>query len=172
MTKEIYLAGGCFWGCQKFFSLLPGIISTEVGYANGHGGITPTYELVCSGATNFAEVLKVEYDSQKIDLNFVLENFYKIINPTTLNKQGPDIGTQYRSGIYYTNKTDEPIITSSLLELQKEYNEPIVVENMPLKNYFRAEDYHQDYLDKNPNGYCHIGEDKFELARACYIGEK
>ena len=164
MKKEIYLAAGCFWGCQKFFELIDGIIEVKVGYANGNTQ-NPTYEQVYTGQTGFAEAMKVIYDSNKIDLNYVLKQYYYIIDPTTLNKQGPDIGTQYRTGIYYTNKEDEEVITQSLKELQKDYTQPIVVENKPLQNFYEAEEYHQNYLDKNPSGYCHIGQSKFDYAK-------
>ena len=164
LKKEIYLAGGCFWGCQKFFELLEGIIEVKVGYANGNIE-NPTYEQVCTGITGFAEAMQVIYDSSKVDLNHILEQYYFIIDPTTLNRQGPDKGTQYRTGIYYTSEEDKTIIDLSLNKLQKKYANPIVVENLPLKNFYEAEEYHQNYLDKNPNGYCHIGQDKFNYAK-------
>ena len=164
MEKVIYLAGGCFWGVEKYLSLLPGIIATEVGYANGHTK-NPTYEEVCKGNTGHAEAVRVIYDANQGGLDFVLEQFYNIINPTVKDRQGPDIGNQYRTGIYFTDPREEAIIANSLANLQKSYDDPIVVENLSLTSYYTAEEYHQKYLDKNPGGYCHIPEAKFQEAR-------
>ena len=161
MKKEIYLAGGCFWGVEKYLDLLEGIISTEVGYANGHTQ-NPTYEDVCGGETGFAEAVRVVYDAAAIDLPALLNQFYNIIDPTTKNRQGPDIGHQYRTGIYYTDLAEAAIVAKSLETLQKSYEASIVTENLPLENYYKAEEYHQKYLDKNPGGYCHIPEHKYE----------
>lgn len=161
--KEIYLAGGCFWGTEKYLSLVKGIVSTEVGYANGNTQ-NPTYEDVCHKNTGHAETVKVLYDPNIVSLEFILKLYYDVINPISINRQGNDIGTQYRTGIYYTDDRDKEIINESIKELQKKYDKPIAIEVMPLKNYYRAEEYHQKYLDKNPNGYCHIGRDKFEKA--------
>ena len=155
MQKEIYLAGGCFWGVEKFLALLDGVISTEAGYANGYTE-NPTYEDVCTGGTGFAETVRVVYDPALASLDFLLTQFYKIIDPTTKNCQGPDIGSQYRTGIYHTNPADAAIAAKSLNDLQREYDAPIVTECLPLENYYKAEEYHQKYLDKNPGGYCHI----------------
>lgn len=161
---EIYLAGGCFWGVEKYFSLIKGVTETEVGYANGNTE-SPSYEQVCRDNTGHAETVKVVYDSEEVDLAFILNMYYEVIDPTSLNKQGGDKGVQYRTGIYYTNELDLPIIKGSIAELAKKYEEPIVVEVSPLKNFYLAEEYHQKYLDHNPLGYCHIGEHKFDLAR-------
>ena len=155
--KEIYLAGGCFWGTEKYFSLVPGIVETEVGYANGNTQ-NPTYEDVCYRDTGHAETVKVRYNPNEIRLEFILKLFYDVIDPTSVNRQGNDVGTQYRTGIYYVDEKDKDIILNSVKELQKSYTKPIAIEVMPLRNYYAAEEYHQDYLDKNPNGYCHIGE--------------
>lgn len=153
--QEIYLSGGCFWGTEAYIKKLPGITSTEVGYANG---ITdhPTYEDVCSGETNAAECVRVEYDADVIPLSLLLEAFLRTIDPTSLNKQGNDRGTQYRTGIYWTDDSDAFIVKSTLAQLQQNLDKPIVVEAEPLKSFFPAEEYHQDYLDKNPSGYCHV----------------
>ena len=164
MKKEIYLAGGCFWGVEKYLALLGGVISTEVGYANGHSQ-NPTYEDVCRGNTGFAEAVRVVYDAKLLDLLTLLDQFYNIIDPTTKNRQGPDIGHQYRTGIYHTEPDDAAIVVKSLSNLQKSYEAPIVTENLPLENYYKAEEYHQKYLDKNPGGYCHIPEYKYEEIR-------
>lgn len=162
--KTIYLAGGCFWGVEKYFSLLPGVIATEVGYANGTG-LTPTYEEVCRGNTGHAEAVKVEYNPAVISLPFLLQKYYDVIDPVSVNRQGNDKGTQYRTGIYYEDAADRAVIEASLKELQKKYKEPVAVELMPLTHFFPAEAYHQDYLDKNPGGYCHIPRARFEAAK-------
>ncbi|MDD2397908.1 MAG: peptide-methionine (R)-S-oxide reductase MsrB [Tissierellia bacterium] len=159
-NKLIYLAGGCFWGTEKYLGLIYGVVETEVGYANGNTE-NPSYEDVCRRNTGHAETVKVVYNPEKIDLENLLGLFYKAIDPVALNSQGYDIGTQYRTGVYYVNKKDEAVINASLDELQKEYNEPLAVEVMELKNYYAAEEYHQKYLEKNPGGYCHIGESDF-----------
>lgn len=164
MIKEIYLAGGCFWGVEKYLSLLPGVVSTEAGYANGKT-LHPTYEEVCYEDTGHAEAVKVEYDDKKTSLSELLENFYKVIDPTSKNKQGPDIGKQYRTGIYFSDPYDIHVIELSLRELQEKYEKPLAIEVLPLQNYYKAEGYHQDYLDKNPNGYCHISPKMFEFAK-------
>lgn len=164
MKKEIYLAGGCFWGTEKYLQNIPGIVSTEVGYANGNTE-NPTYEEVCNHNTGHAETVKVEYDDEVIGLPYILELYYDVINPVSVNRQGGDVGSQYRTGIYYTKDQDAPVIEESIEKLQKQYKETIAIERVPLRNYYKAEEYHQKYLDKNPGGYCHIGTDKFEKAK-------
>lgn len=172
MKKEIYLAGGCFWGTEKYLQNIPGVLSTEVGYANGDTE-NPTYEEVCRKNTGHAETVKVEYDDNKIGLPFILDLYYDVINPISKNRQGGDIGTQYRTGIYFTDEKDEEAILASIDNLQKSYKEKIAIEVKPLVNYYKAEEYHQRYLDKNPGGYCHIGVDKFEKAeKAVDISKK
>lgn len=163
-NKMIYLAGGCFWGAEKYIGLVNGVVSTEVGYANGNTE-NPTYEDVCRKNTGHAETVKVIYNPEEVSLENLMKFFYKAIDPTAVNRQGNDIGSQYRTGIYYVEKEDEAIIKASLDELQKEYREPIAIELVELKNYYLAEEYHQKYLDKNPSGYCHIGETEFHELR-------
>lgn len=153
--KRIVLGGGCFWGVEEFFSRINGVMNTEVGYANGRTE-NPTYEDVCYGNTYFAEVCLIDYDENIISLEEILNKFWSIIDPTTLNRQGNDIGSQYRTGIYYVDKADEEIIIKSVDNLQKNYIKKIATEIKPLENYYKAEEYHQRYLKKNPNGYCHI----------------
>lgn len=160
-NKVIYLAGGCFWGTEKYMSLIKGVVDTEVGYANGKTQ-NPTYEDVCRRNTGHAETVRVVYNPEEIPLEDLLKLFYRVIDPTAVNRQGNDIGTQYRTGIYYVDKEDEAIIRASLDELQKKYKEPLAVELMDLQNFYVAEDYHQDYLDKNPSGYCHISQAEFD----------
>jgi len=162
--KEIYLAGGCFWGVEKYLSLIKGVVSTEVGYANGSTQ-NPTYEDVCYRNTGHAETVKVLYNPDELSLERILSLYYEIIDPLAKNKQGNDIGTQYRTGIYYVDDRDKEVIENSLEDLQRRYDKPIMVEMMSLRNYYPAEEYHQKYLDKNPGGYCHIGEEKFEKCR-------
>lgn len=153
--KTITIAGGCFWGVEAYYSQIPGVIATEVGYANGKT-VAPTYEAVCSHLTGHAEVVKVDYDPDVISLTDLLERFFRIVNPTSWNRQGPDIGDQYRNGIYYTDPEDKQIIEDYVNSQRENYDEPIVTEIDPLDYYYKAEEYHQKYLKKNPNGYCHI----------------
>ena len=162
--KTIYLAGGCFWGTEHFLSLVPGVIDTEVGYANSNVP-NPSYREVCTGNTGAAETVRVVYDSDSITLPFLLSLYYKTIDPTSLNRQGNDRGTQYRTGIFYTDSAELPVIEKSIEELQKSYRHPIAIEVTPLKNFYLAEDYHQDYLDVNPGGYCHINPSLFRMAK-------
>jgi peptide-methionine (S)-S-oxide reductase/peptide methionine sulfoxide reductase msrA/msrB len=162
--KEIYLAGGCFWGTEKYLSGIRGIVKTDVGYANGHTE-NPTYQEVCHNNTGHAETVRVFYDPSAVRLEFILSLYYDVINPTSVNRQGGDCGTQYRTGIYYVEESDVEVIKKSLEELQAKYDKPIAIELLPLRNYYLAEEYHQKYLDKNPNGYCHIRKEKFEQAR-------
>ena len=164
MDKEIYFAGGCFWGTEHFFKQINGVTATQVGYANGNIE-NPTYEQVYTDSTGFVEVVKVAYDPKVVSLEMLLDLFFKTIDPTSLNQQGEDIGTRYRTGIYWVNSEDEKAVTKALSKLQKNYEKPIVVENEPLKNFYNGEEYHQDYLDKNPSGYCHITPELFELAK-------
>ncbi len=163
-TKDIYFAGGCFWGTEHFFKQVRGVVATEVGYANGNG-IKPSYKQVSKGDTGFTETVKVTYDPNIVDFELLIDLFLKTIDPTTLNRQGNDIGTQYRTGIYYIDTEDKVIIQNKIAELAKQYTKKIVVEIEPLQNFYDAETYHQSYLEKNPGGYCHIGPNLFELAR-------
>ena len=142
------LALGCFWGPEKKFGKIEGIVETEVGYC---GGKMPnvTYKEVCSGETDHAEVVKLTFDSKKISYEKILEYFFEFHDPTTLNKQGPDIGTQYRSEIFYNNDKQKKISNTVIEKLNKKFNSKIVTKNSENKNYTRAEEYHQKYLEKN-----------------------
>lgn len=153
--KTIVLAAGCFWGSQAYFRRLPGVIDTVVGYANG---ITPNpvYSDVKNGGTGYAEAVQVRYDPTVISIETLLRHYFRIIDPTTLNRQGPDIGDNYRTGIFYSDPAEVKIIEAALMAEQKKYDRPIVTQVLPLKNFYRAEEYHQDYLEKNPGGYCHV----------------
>lgn len=162
--SEIYFAGGCFWGTEHFLKQIRGVESTQVGYANGKVQ-NPTYEQVCQDNTGFAETVKVVYDPQVVKLDLLIDLFFKTIDPTTLNRQGNDRGSQYRTGIYYTNKADLPAIEADVKAQARNYGKPLVVEIEPLTSFYPAENYHQDYLDKNPGGYCHINPALFELAK-------
>ncbi len=162
--KEIYFAGGCFWGTEHYFKQINGVISTEVGYANGNTE-RPTYEEVYTDTTGFAECVKVVYDPAIITLEFLVELFFRSIDPLSLNRQGNDCGTRYRTGVYYADNDDVITIKSIFDVVEKSIGEPLAVELAPLDNFYPAEEYHQDYLDKNPNGYCHIPTSLMMMAR-------
>jgi len=153
IMKTIVFAGGCFWGVEAYFKMIEGVVETEVGYVAGPG--KTSYQEVCRGAGH-AEAVWIQYDSSKVALKTLLDHLFNIIDPTSINKQGPDIGVQYRSGIY--NYTDEEllIIQAYIKEKQTNYKKPIALELKNKQQFYRAEDYHQDYLDKNKNGYCHV----------------
>lgn len=153
--QVIYLAGGCFWGVEAFISRLKGVNQTEVGYANGRD-LAPTYEKVCTGRTGHAECVKVTYNPKIITLEEILENFFKIIDPYVLNRQGPDIGTQYRTGIYWQEDSQKTIVLKFLSAKQKLSSKRIRTEAHAIGSFYPAEEYHQKYLEKNPQGYCHV----------------
>lgn len=153
--NTIYLAGGCFWGVEGYFKRIEGVKGTTCGYANGRTE-NPSYEDVCRHDTGHAETVKVDFDDEVISLEDLLIYYFRIIDPVSVNKQGNDVGTQYRTGIYYTDESQLPVIKAAIEREQRKYNEKIAVEVLPIENFYTAEEYHQDYLDKNPNGYCHI----------------
>ena len=150
---EIYLAGGCFWGLEEYFSRIPGVEQTTVGYANGQVETT-NYQLIKE--TDHAETVQVIYDPDKITLRAILLYYFRVIDPLSVNKQGNDRGRQYRTGVYYTDEADREVIAQVFSEEEKQLGRKIAVELEPLRHYILAEDYHQDYLKKNPGGYCHI----------------
>lgn len=154
-TRDIYLAGGCFWGVEEYFSRIPGVVATEVGYANGHTQ-DPSYQEVCTDTTGFAETVRVTYDPTAVSLVTILEHYFMIIDPLSLNRQGNDRGTQYRTGVYYVDEESHEVARQVFDREQEKYQSPMVVELEPLTCFFAAEEYHQDYLKKNPAGYCHI----------------
>ena len=164
MIKDIYLAGGCFWGAEHFLKQIDGVVFTEVGFANGNTP-DPTYKEVYTDTTGYAETVHVRYDSGRVGLQFLLRMFFKAIDPLSLNKQGEDEGTRYRTGIYYTDPNDIPVIGAVYGEEQSRFEEPIVVEVKPLEVFYRAEEYHQDYLNKHSDGYCHLPLELFRFAR-------
>lgn len=159
--KTIYLAGGCFWGVQKFFDQFDGVLETEVGYANGPE-TAPSYEDVCD-SSGHAETVKIVYDENRITLTDLLGYYFKVIDPLSVNKQGNDRGIQYRTGIYYTEEGQLPEICAVYQAEEAKAGAKLAVEAMPLKNFFTAEEYHQKYLDKNPGGYCHIPREMFHI---------
>ena len=154
-TRDIYLAGGCFWGVEELFSRIPGVVNAESGYANGTTE-HPTYEEVCHAGTGHAETVRVTYDPAQVDLRTLVEALFAVIDPTSVNRQGNDCGVQYRTGVYYTDEADLPVLQEVFARQQEQLGVPLAVELAPLENYYPAEDYHQDYLRKNPFGYCHI----------------
>lgn len=166
--KEIYLAGGCFWGMEAYIAAINGVFSTEVGYANGHTE-APTYEEVCTRRTGHAETVRVQYDPAVVPLHFLLGLYFSAIDPTVKDRQGADEGPQYRTGVYYTDAGDLKEIQAVFDAVQLRYDKPLMVEVAPLENFYPAEEYHQDYLLKNPNGYCHISREKIADARAARI---
>ena len=161
--KTIYLAGGCFWGVQKYFDQFNGVISTEVGYANGPDR-APSYEEVCK-SSGHAETVKVEYDESVISLTELLKYFFLVIDPTSINKQGNDTGIQYRTGIYYTSEDQLQEAQGAYESEEQKVGGKLTVELEPLRNFFTAEEYHQKYLEKKPGGYCHIPEKLFKMEK-------
>ena len=160
--KTIYLAGGCFWGTQHFFDQFTGVLKTEVGYANGKTE-NPSYEQVRYENTGHAETVKIEYDETKISTEKLLSYYFLSIDPLSLNHQGEDFGVQYRTGIYYEDPELLPAIQTVYAEKERELGAKLAVEIAPLSNFYPAEEYHQDYLNKNPGGYCHIPKKLFHL---------
>lgn len=158
----IYLAGGCFWGLEKLMQSIPGVIDAQSGYANGTGKADAKYQTILGGQTGFRETVRVEYDPAKVSLDHLLLAYFYVIDPTVLNKQGNDTGTQYQTGIYYTNTLAQAVV-ERIVELERGRHKVFAVEVGPLKNYYPAEEYHQNYLDKNPGGYCHISPAKIKL---------
>ena len=162
--KEIYLAGGCFWGAERYLQLIPGVTFTQTGYANGNTP-DPTYEQVYTDATGYAETVRVQYDPRTVSLRFLLEMYFKAIDPLSLNRQGHDTGTRYRTGIYWSDPADEAVVRETAAGVAAALEAPLAVELEPLRNFHPAEEYHQNYLVKNPGGYCHLSPALFELAR-------
>ena len=164
--QTIYLAGGCFWGLQKYMDQFDGVLATEVGYANGpepaegqaakgQAAAAPTYQDVCANSGH-AETVKIDFDPQQLPLEKLLSLYFEVIDPLSVNRQGHDRGIQYRTGIYYTDEAQLPAIRQFLAAQQQKIGQPLAVTAEPLRNYYPAEEYHQKYLDKNPGGYCHI----------------
>ena len=161
--QTIYLAGGCFWGVQKYFDQFDGVLTTEVGYANGPEE-APSYRDVCN-SSGHAETVKIEYDPEVISLTELLGYYFMVVDPLSVNKQGNDCGIQYRTGIYYTDENQLPEIKDVYKEQEEKAGAELAVEMEPLKNFYTAEEYHQKYLDKNPGGYCHIPRKMFSVKK-------
>ncbi len=159
--RTIYLAGGCFWGMQKFFDQFEGVLSTQVGYANGPDR-APTYKEVCSDSGH-AETVRIEYDEEKLPLDRLLDLYFLVVDPLSVNRQGGDEGIQYRTGVYYTAADQLPALQAAFDREAAKVGAPLAVELLPLANFFPAEEYHQKYLDKNPGGYCHIPQRMLHL---------
>ena len=155
MIKEIVIAGGCFWGMEAFYSQMDGVLDVVSGYANSNID-SPSYSEVKKHLTTSVEAIKITYDSSTIDLPLIFYYLFQIVDVTAIDHQGGDYGHQYRSGIYYKKEEEKELALSMVKELQKNYVDKIAIEILPLNNFFLAEEYHQDYLSKNPDGYCHI----------------
>ena len=162
--KAIFLAGGCFWGTEHYMGQFDGVVETVVGYANG-AVEAPSYEEVYTDQTGHVECVKVTYDEDMISLATLCRMFFRSIDPLLLNRQGGDCGTRYRTGIYWTDASDQPVVENIYAEVQSRYDKPLAVEKFPLKCFFPAEEYHQDYLLKNPEGYCHLSLATLKFAR-------
>ena len=158
----IYFAGGCFWGIEQLMQSIPGVIDAQSGYANGTGEKDASYAVVVTGKTGFRETVRVEYDPEQVSLDALLLAYFYVIDPTVKDRQGNDIGTQYQTGVYYTNDKAKETV-ERIAELERSRSEQFFVEIGPLRNYYPAEEYHQDYLVKNPYGYCHIPWEEMEL---------
>ena len=155
--KEIYLAGGCFWGLEEYFSRINGVEDAVSGYANGKVETT-NYQLIHD--TDHAETVKITYDAKVVSLREILLYYFRVIDPLSVNKQGNDVGRQYRTGIYYQNDEDKEIVEQVVAEKEEQLGKKVAIERENLRNFVVAEDYHQDYLKKHPNGYCHIDVNK------------
>ena len=155
------MAGGCFWGVEEYFSRIPGVVDTEVGYANGRTQ-DPSYQDVCTDTTGHAETVRVTYDPQVVSLATILQHYFAIIDPLSVNQQGADRGTQYRTGVYYVDERSHQLASEEFARQQETLPTPMAVELEPLTCFFAAEGYHQDYLKKNPGGYCHVSFDSLE----------
>ena len=165
VKKVIYLAGGCFWGLEHLMQSLRGVVDAESGYANGRSEEFANYAAVCTGLTGFRETVKVEYDDEVVSLETLLAAYFAVIDPTLINRQGMDMGTQYQTGIYYTDAESRAIVERVAAEERKKHPR-FYVELRTLENFYPAEEYHQDYLIKNPHGYCHISPAKMAQVRA------
>lgn len=153
--KTIYLAGGCYWGVEKYMQNIPGVRETEVGFANGDTE-NPTYQQVRYENTGHAETVRVVYDETILPLEKLLRLFFRIIDPVSVDRQGEDVGHQYRTGVYTENEADARVVAAELVKLEAQVGQPLAVEACPLCHFYPAEEYHQKYLDKNPGGYCHV----------------
>lgn len=161
MHREIVFAGGCFWGVQEYFSRVPGVVSATAGYAQSKVA-NPDYRQVCSGRTGAVEAVRIIFNPGRVSLGQLARRFFRIIDPLAVNRQGNDMGTQYRTGIYYLDRTEKEILETVYREEERKHRARLAVELQPLTNFYPAEEYHQDYLKKNPGGYCHISFDSLD----------
>ena len=168
MRKTICFAGGCFWGIEALYRRLPGVTEATAGYANGDSPGHANYGDVCTGLTGFREAVRVEYDDTAISLPHLLFAFFAVIDPETPNRQGPDFGSQYQTGVYWTDPADEAIIRS-IAALESSAVPFFAVELKPLTSFYPAEDCHQRYLEKHPGGYCHISLSKISALSQCPV---
>lgn len=164
----IYLAGGCFWGLEKLMQNIPGVIRGTSGYANGDPSLRPTYKEVCTGRTGYRETVRVEYSEDRISLDAILFTFFAAIDPTVRNRQGNDMGSQYQTGVYYTDERSGATV-AHVADVERARHKNFAVETEPLKSFYDAEEYHQDYLDKNPGGYCHITPAEIKMAEKIIV---
>lgn len=164
MKKTIFLAAGCFWGAQHYLKQINGVEETETGFANGNTD-NPSYKEVYTDRTGYAEAVRVVFDSDLISLRRLVQLYFDCIEPTSVNQQGEDKGTRYRTGIYFIEPEDYPVIKEVFDEVQRNYSSPLAVEVEPIRNFYPADESHQDYLEKNTNGYCHLPKALFEYAR-------
>ncbi len=174
--KEIYFAGGCFWGVEHFFKGVDGVAEAMPGYANGNTE-NPTYKEVYTDTTGYAETVRVRYNPERVSLDFLTRMFFTVTDPLTLNRQGHDEGTRYRSGVFYVNEEDRPVIETVFQEVSAKLGVPLVTQLEPLRSFYPAEEYHQNYLDKNPEGYCHLSLKTFAYLRLyqdakLYLGDE
>jgi peptide methionine sulfoxide reductase msrA/msrB len=167
-TAVIYLAGGCFWGLEKLMQSLPGVIDVVSGYANGRADVSPTYKLVCTSTTGYRETVRVVYQPERISLDALLFAYFQVIDPTVANRQGNDVGTQYQTGVYYPDENARATV-ERIVSLEKERSPKFMVEVGALERFYEAEEYHQNYLDKNPNGYCHISRNEMRAVSAMLV---
>ncbi len=163
--KTIFLAGGCFWGAQHYLKQIRGVVETQTGFANGTSEGAVTYEQVYTDRTGYAEAVRVVYDETLLSLEKLLDLFFVSIDPVSVNRQGDDEGTRYRTGIYYIDPADAMVAREKLRVLQAGYSSPVAVELAPIEVFYPADEYHQDYLDKHPDGYCHLPAALFEYAK-------
>jgi methionine-S-sulfoxide reductase len=162
--EKIILAGGCFWGVEAYFKRLKGVVKTKVGYAGGNKE-NPTYEEVCTGTTGHLEAVYIEYDDDIINLEKILKHYFDIIDPFSVDRQGGDTGPQYATGIFYNNEKQYEIIKKMIQEIEDNANKKVATKILKESNFYDAEDYHQSYLEKNPNGYCHINLGKIKNSK-------
>ena len=166
--RVIYLAGGCFWGIEHLMRAIPGVLDAKSGYANGRREADANYEAVCAGGTGFRETVRVTYDPAQVSLEALLLAYFYVIDPTEVNRQGMDLGSQYQTGVYYADDAAKETV-ERIAAIERAASKRFYVEICPLRNFYPAEEYHQNYLEKNPNGYCHIPRKEIALLSRLHI---